>query len=447
MNQHYSDRRKIDPSRGATLADGSPNDNDRVEIGPTQLAFAEWAAAGLTAPNLSAMRDFRWRRLTQALVARDYGGLLMFDPMNIRYATDTTNMQLWNAHNPFRAVLLCADGHMCIWEYKNSPFLVTFNPLIAEMRHGASFFYSITGDKGIAAAETFAAQVDEVMRAHAGSNRRLAVDKIMIAGLRTLESAGFEVMEGEEVTERARAVKGPEDIAAMRCAHHACEAAIAEMETSARTSIPGGQVSEDAIWAELHRGNIRRGGEWIETRLLASGPRTNPWFQECGPRIVQMNEIVAFDTDLIGAYGICIDISRTWWIGDGSPRPDMIAAFAHAREHIDVNMAMLKPGVTIPELVHGGHTLASEFQRLKYSCKMHGVGLCDEWPYVPYPDGYVDGSFDHALEPGNVLCVEALVTPDGGDFSIKLEEQVLITETGYENLTRYPFDAALMGGD
>jgi Xaa-Pro aminopeptidase len=44
-----------------------------------------------------------------------------------------------------------------------------------------------------------------------------------------------------------------------------------------------------------------------------------------------------------------------------------------------------------------------------------------------------------------VLCVEALVSPEGGDFSIKLEDQVLITDTGYENLTRYPFDAALCG--
>jgi Xaa-Pro dipeptidase len=43
-------------------------------------------------------------------------------------------------------------------------------------------------------------------------------------------------------------------------------------------------VSEDDVWAVLHAENIRRGGEWIETRLLASGPRTNPWFQECGPR-------------------------------------------------------------------------------------------------------------------------------------------------------------------
>ena len=445
MNQHYSDTRKIDPTRGATLGDGSPNDNNRVEIGPTQLAFAEWQAAGLTLPNLARMREFRWQRLVAALQARDYGGVLLFDPLNIRYATDTTNMQLWNSHNPFRACLICADGHMVMWEYKNSPFLVTFNPLVKELRTGASFFYSVTGDTSANDALNFAGQVDEVMRAHAGTNRRLAVDKIMIHGLRALERAGFEIMEGEEVTERSRAIKGPDDIAAMRCAHHACNSAIAGMEAFARASVPYGKTSEDDIWAELHRGNIKRGGEWIETRLLASGPRTNPWFQECGPRIVQNNEIVAFDTDLIGCYGICIDISRTWWIGDAKPRPDMIAAMHHARDHIDINMAMLKPGARIRDIVHGGHQLAPQFQRHKYSCKMHGVGLCDEWPYLPYPDNWVEGSFDHALEAGMTLCVEALVTPEGGDFSIKLEDQVLITETGYENLTEYPFDAALMG--
>lgn len=438
-------RRKIDPNRGALLADGTPNDNDRVEIGPTPLAFAEWQAAGLTAPNLDAMRHFRWNRLVQALVAQEIGGLLMFDPLNIRYATDTTNMQLWNSHNPFRACLICADGHMVMWEYKNSPFLVTFNPLVRELRSGASFFYNVCGDATAQDARAFAAQVTEVMAAHAGSNRRLAVDKIMVHGLRALERAGFEVLEGEVITERSRAIKGPDDILAMRCAHHACEAAIAEMEDFARREVPKGGISEDDIWAELHKGNIRRGGEWIETRLLASGPRSNPWFQECGPRIVQNNEIVAFDTDLIGAYGICIDISRTWWIGDRRPPQPMIDAMHHARDHIDTNMAMLRPGVSIRELTHGGHLLAPEYQAQKYSCKMHGVGLCDEWPFVPYPDAWVDGAFEVALEPGMVLCVEALVSPEGGDFSIKLEDQVLITETGHENLTRYPFDPALMG--
>ena len=446
MNSHYRDTRKIDPSRGATLGDGSPNDADRIEIGPTQLAFREWEAAGLDLPDLDTMRRYRWERLTRAIVERGYGGLLMFDPLNIRYATDSTNMQLWNTHNPFRACLVCADGHMVLWDYKNSPFLSRFNPLVREVRSGFDLFYFDRGDKVGSAAHRVTGEVEDLIREHGGGNMRLAVDKIMLHGLRALEARGFEIMEGEEVTEKTRAVKGPDEIRAMRCASHACETAVKAMEDFARANVGDGRTCEDDIWAVLHAENIRRGGEWIETRLLASGPRTNPWFQECGPRIVQPNEIVAFDTDLIGSYGICVDISRTWWIGDTAPRPDMIAAMQHAHEHIMTNMEMLKPGVTIPELTANAHRLHDKYQAQKYGCLMHGVGLCDEWPLVSYPDKAVEGAFDYALEPGMTLCVEAAVGEVGGDFTIKLEDQVLITEDGYENLTRYPFDAALMGG-
>ena len=59
---------------------------------------------------------------------------------------------------------------------------------------------------------------------------------------------------------------------------------------------------------------------------------------------------------------------------------------------------------------------------------MHGVGLCDEWPLVAYPDQYVEGAFDYLLEAGMVLCVEALVSPEGGDFSIKLTHLCVGTE-------------------
>ena len=441
MNQHYRDTRKIDPNRGATLGDGTPNDADRVEIGPTQLAFREFETAGLTLPNLARMRQYRWERLTRHVVDRDYGGVLMFDPLNIRYATDSTNMQLWNTHNPFRAVLVCADGYMVIWDYKNSPFLSEFNPLVREARSGADLFYFDRGDKVDVAADVFANEVRVLIEQHGGGNKRLAVDKIMLHGMRALEAQGFEIMEGEELTEKARSIKGPDELNAMRCAVHACELAMAEMEVACR---PG--LSEDEVWAVLHAENIKRGGEWIETRLLASGPRTNPWFQECGPRIIQNNEIVAFDTDLVGAYGMCCDMSRTWWIGDKAPRPDMVEAMQVAHEHIMVNMQMLKPGVNIEQLSRSTHVLPEKYQTLKYGCLMHGVGLCDEWPLVAYPDKMVTGAFDYVLEPGMTLCVEALVGEVGGDFMIKLEDQVVITETGFENLSRYPFDGRLMGG-
>ncbi|MGF1551431.1 MAG: dimethylsulfonioproprionate lyase DddP [Paracoccaceae bacterium] len=423
--------RRIDPHR-PSRREGA----DRAEIGPTALAFEEWAAAGLETPDLGALRRFRHARLVDGLAARGWGGVLMFDPLNIRYATDSTNMQIWNMHNPFRAVLVCADGHTVLWEYKRgAAFLSDFNPLVAEVRESASFFYFATGDRSAAAAAAFARQVDEVMRAHAGGERRLGVDKILVHGHRALEGLGFAVMEGEALTERARAIKGADEIRAMRCAMHACEASVAAMERACR---PG--LSEDEVWSVLHAENIRRGGEWIETRLLASGPRTNPWFQECGPRVIGDGEILAFDTDLVGPYGMCSDISRTWWVGSGRPTAEMRELFAVAREHVETNTALLKPGVSFRELVFGGHRLAPDLVDGRYGCRMHGVGLCDEWPHIAYPQDYREGAFEAVLEPGMCLCVEALVARQGGDFSIKLEDQVLITETGVENLTRYPFD-------
>ncbi len=441
----YREQRKIDPTRGATLGDGSPNDDNRIEIGPTQLAYREWSDAGLQLPNLEAMRSYRWNRLVEHIVERDCGGLLVFDPLNIRYATDSTNMQLWNTHNPFRAVLVCADGYMVIWDYKNSPFLSTFNPLVREQRSGADLFYFDRGDKVDIAADRFSNEVRELIHEHGGNNKRLCVDKIMLDGLRALEAQGFNVLPGEELTEKCRSVKGPDEILAMRCAVHSCETAIAKMEHYARSNIPQKPTSEDDVWAVLHAENIRRGGEWIETRLLSSGPRTNPWFQECGQRIIQDNEIISFDTDLVGSYGICVDISRSWWIGDLAPPEKMITAMQHGHEHIMQNMSMLKPGVNIQDLSRNSHVLKPEYQKQKYGCLMHGVGLCDEWPLVAYEDKMVEGAFDYELQPGMVLCVEALVSQEGGDFSIKLEDQVLITETGHENLTLYPYDDALMG--
>lgn len=79
--------RKVDPTRrraGFLKADGSPADNDRVGIGPTNLAFKEWQSQGLECPDLAATREFRLERIKSELVKRDLAGVLLFDPLNIR---------------------------------------------------------------------------------------------------------------------------------------------------------------------------------------------------------------------------------------------------------------------------------------------------------------------------------------------------------------------------
>lgn len=430
---------KIDPSR--RRPDNTPDDDDRLEIGPTPLAYGEWAAAGLECPDLQALRRYRLDRLLREIQRRDLAGVLIFDPLSVRYATDTTHMQVWATHNPFRACLVLADGYMVLWEYAGLAYMASYNPLVSEVRGGASFFYFATAERTEEKAEIFAAQIDELVRAHAGGNRRLAVDKIQIAGLRALDRLQLEIHDGEELMERTRAIKGPDEIKAMRCALVACEAAIAEMRQVAR---PG--VTENEIWAELHRGNIRRGGEWIETRILSSGPRTNPWFQECGPRVLRNNEMLSFDTDLIGCYGMCVDISRSWFIGDGQPSARQRAMHAVALEQITYNREQIKPGMTFHELTQRSLPLPEAYVAQRYGSLAHGAGLCDEWPSIKYPMDFEQRGYDGVIEPGMVLCVEAYIGEVGGPDGIKLEDQLLVTEQGTENLTRCPFDEKLMGG-
>ncbi len=429
--------RRIDPGR--LKPDGSLDDNDRTEIGPTPLAFAEWADLGLQAPHLPSMRQYRLQRLREQLIARDLGGILLFDPLNIRYATDTTNMQLWTTHNPARACFVAASGHVVLWDFHGCDHLSAHLPQVTELRSGASFFYFETGDRTEEHARRFTAQVDELLRKHAGNNRRLAVDRIEIAGLRALDVLGVEVHNGQEVAEFARLIKGPDEILAMRCAVAACEASIVEMRQAMRAG-----ATENDIWAALHAGNIRRGGEWIETRILSSGPRTNPWFQESGPRVLSDGDLLSFDTDLIGVYGMCVDMSRSWVCGDLAPTAEQKRLYRIAHEHISTNMEMVRPGVRFTELTRNAHRLPESCRAQRYGVMFHGVGLCDEYPSIRYPEDLESYGYEGELQPGMALCVEAYVGEVGGRDGIKLENQLLVTDSGYELLTHYPFEQSFL---
>lgn len=437
-----SSNRKIDPLRRPSTPlrpDGSPDDNDRVEIGPTVLAFQEWEALGLEIPNLDNMREFRLERLCAELQKNEYGGIILFDPLNIRYATDSCNMQLWVTHNPARACFVSASGYMVLWDFHSCEHLSAHLPLVKELRTGASFFYFESGDRTEEHAAKFAQSVDDLMRQHAGSNRRLAVDKIEISGLRALEKIGLEIFEGQEVTELSRVIKGPDEIKALRCAVAACEASMYEMQKA----LYAGQ-SENDVWSVLHAENIRRGGEWIETRILSSGPRTNPWFQESGPRIINDGDLLSFDTDMIGTYGMCSDISRSWICGDVTPDADQKRIYQIAYEHIKTNMELLKPGVSFQELTEKSHRLPENCRPNRYGVIMHGVGLCDEYPAIRYPEDFEGHGYSGVIEPGMVICVEAYVGEVGGKHGVKLEDQVLISEDGIDNMTTYPFEEAFL---
>ena len=411
---------------------------DTAEIGPTLKAMIELAEMGLSLPDLPQMRQYRVNRIAAELQKRDVGGILLFDPINIRYATDATNMQVWTLHNLARAAFVSAAGYIVLWDFVHCEHMTRHLPLINETRTGAGSFYFEYGDKENEQASKFVQEVKALMAEH-GCEGRLGVDRMDVSISQAFDKSQISYLPGQAIMEQARLIKGPDEIKAMKCAAASCEIAVGNMHNALQ---PG--LAEVELWAVLHSESIARGGEWIETRILSSGPRTNPWMQEAGPRIMKDGELLAFDTDLIGLYGICCDMSRTWLIGEGQGTLEQKECYQVAYDHITENMDLLKPGTSFADLTFKGHVLPEAFKAQKYCVKMHGVGLCDEFPSIYYPDGFIEGAFDYALEPGMTLCVEAYTGKVGGSDGVKLENQILITDDGYENLTPYPYEDRLL---
>ena len=106
-------------------------------------------------------------------------------------------------------------------------------------------------------------------------------------------------------------------------------------------------------------------------------------------------------------------------------------------------MEMLRPGRSFRELSFAATSVPADYLANRYSVLFHGVGLCDEYPAVPYPEDWERSGYDGVLQPGMIVCVESYIGRHGGREGVKLEEQVLITQTGYEQLSRYPRDVRL----
>jgi len=386
----------------------------------------------------AALRDFRKQRVRAALVADGLAGIILFNPINIRYACDARNMQVYSLHNPCRYVFFAANGYMVLFDFRNCEHLTKHLETIDERRPAAPYYHMAAGPDWRAAATRWAQEIADLVHRHGGGLRRIAFDQLDPAGAAALHGEGIVPVEGAELMAKARAIKSPDEIAAMRDAIAACEEGLRRMQQAHR---PG--ITEQALWSVLNQANAELGGEWIETRLLSAGQRTNPWYNECGEAVIQNGELVSFDTDLVGRHGYAVDISRSWLTGDAPASDEQRRLYALAYAQIHHNIEILKPGSRFREIAAAAYKLPERFVPRMNRAIAHGIGLCNEYPLVINQE-YFAGAYDGILEEGMVLCVESYVGEIGGGQGVKLEEQVLITADGARKLSQFPFDDRLL---
>ena len=391
--------------------------------------------------DLDALRSYRYARVQEQLRANDCAAVLLNDPINIRYATDTRNMTVWLLHNPGRYCLVPAEGGAILFDYpnRNCLALAPQTSQISEVRLATAYGYQFVAEHADRVCRQWAAEIRAAVSALVGHGAdRLAIDRADLEGVDALRAEGFHLVEGQRLLEVARSVKSVEEIECMRRSLAVADIGMQRMRDALR---PG--LTENELWAELHHANIAHGGEWIETRLLSSGPRTNPWFQEASARVIAEGDLVSFDTDMVGPYGYCSDVSRTFYCGSAQPSRAQRSLYALAVEQVEYNRALLRPGLGFREFVERAWPIPARFNDQNYGCIAHGVGLVDEWPGIGC-DATDPTQMDGVFVPGMTICVESYIGEVGGTEGVKMEQQVLITETGHEVLSLFPLESGLL---
>jgi Xaa-Pro aminopeptidase len=381
---------------------------------------------------LTAARQYRLQRMRDGLALSDCGAFLLYDPCNIRYAFDCSNMQVWTLHNPMRYALILADGPAIMFEFKGCLHINEGLPGIDDLRTAKTWMFMTSGDKVDAATASWADEIADLVAEYGGGNMRIACDRLDGCGVHALEARGLSYVEGTQITEIARSIKSADEIALMRWTIRVCEAGMARIYDH---SVPG--KTERELWAHLHFENARSGGDWLETKLLTCGSHTNPWYQECSDRVCQAGEMISFDTDMIGPYGYCADLSRSWTCGYTKMTPTQQRLHETALTQIHHNLDLVRPGVSFEEFNEKSWQIPDRHVPYRYSLAAHGVGMADEWPVIPLHVDWGAGAMSGQFEPGMVICIESLIAEECSE-SIKLETQVLVTETGFERLDTFP---------
>ncbi|MDX1605086.1 MAG: Xaa-Pro peptidase family protein [Candidatus Competibacterales bacterium] len=408
-------RRPVIASLGATTHDAVPAGFDPLRLRAERLA-----------------------RLRAMMAEQDYAAMVLFDPYNQRYATGSRNMFGYFLRNSTRYIYVPVEGPVILFEYPGSAHVSTWLETIDDSRTSKVVWSSVNQRDDLSAAP-FGREIADLVREHGGGTR-VGLDRCSHILALALEREGLTVADCQQHVLHARRLKTRDEIACLAQSMAATEAAVHAVEQALH---PG--VTETDLFATMYGSVIAGGGEFIETRLLSSGPRTNPWFNEASDRVVRPGELVALDTDTIGCNGYYSDFSRTFFCGPGRPSSYQRGLYRMGWEQIQHNIELLQPGRSYREVSEKSWPIPERYLDRRYPSVIHGVGMHGETPLVAHPMDFDRFSSDAVLEPGLVVSVESYIGEVDGPEGVKLEEEVLIGENGPVLLSHYPFDEQLLG--
>jgi Xaa-Pro aminopeptidase len=260
--------------------------------------------------------------------------------------------------------------------------------------------------------------------------RRIGVESAFLPadaeGVLRRELANCEIVDAVFPLERLRARKTPEEIGLLR---QASERVVESMLATLRQIKPG--MAKHEIAETLRREEVSR-GLVFDYLLHTAGTSLNR--APGSDQRIQAGDILSLDSG--GNYkGYIGDLCRMGILGE--PDAELEELLGFIEEVQQATRGPIRPGARGGEIIELGERMVRESPHAEYTHYMaHGMGLVShEAPrLMNLPrNSYTAYDADRPLEAGMVISIETTMQHPKRGF-IKLEDTVLVTETGQEGL-------------
>ncbi|WP_163267102.1 M24 family metallopeptidase [Chelativorans alearense] len=428
MNEHILQPREIDV--GAALREAlAPNWRwDRAIPAPGHMSVDFEVRV-----DHRRMHAYRLARARQALKNSKCGALLLFDVNNIRYVT-STKIGEWERDKLCRFALLAGDNEPVLWDFGSA---AVHHRLYCDWMPESHFRAGMLGMRGtvppaVGLMKAHAEEIADLLRQAGVADLPVGVDITETAMLFELQRAGLDVVDGQQVMLDAREIKNIDEIVLLNQAAAMVDGVYHMIWEELK---PG--VRENDIVAAANKMLYEMGSDDVEAINAIAGERCNPHPHNFTDRLIRPGDQAFFD--ILQSYqGYRTCYYRTFNVGRATPvQRD---AYVKCREWLDAAIALIRPGVST-DTVANVWPKAEEFgfpsEMAAFGLQFgHGLGLAlHERPIISRLV-----SLDNPMEikTGMVFALETYCPATDGYSAARIEEEVVVTDTGCEVISRFP---------
>jgi Xaa-Pro aminopeptidase len=359
---------------------------------------------------------------------------------NVRYIT-ATHIGTWAQDKISRFTLLPQQDEQILWDFgsaarhhqQNCPWLGDRSRAGIPSMRGA-----MTPEMG--RAEDVAKKIRVELEMRGLHKEPLGVDVVEPPVMFALQRQGITVVDGQQLMSDAREIKTRDEITLLNMSAMMVDAAYYDLYKAMK---PG--MRENEAVALVAERLYDLGSEYVEGVNAISGERCSPHPHVFSDRVLRPGDPVYYD--ILHSYmGYRTCYYRTFAVGSASRA--LVDAYKRCRDYLDASIALIQPGRTTAE-VAAVWPKAQQFgfpnEEAAFALQMgHGIGLAI-WE-KPMISRLVSLDHPHEIKPGMVFALETFWPSTDGWSAARIEEEIVVTETGHEVITRFPAEELLVAG-